>query len=47
MANIDVRGTGFQGEAFKHTVYGQLGSHEAEDTLHVIRDIDSLNNDMT
>ena len=39
VANIDVRGTGFQGEAFKHAVYGQLGTYEAADTLHVIREL--------
>ena len=35
-ANIDVRGTGFQGDDFKHSVYEELGRREAEDTLYVI-----------
>ena len=35
-ANIDVRGTGFQGDSFKHSVYEELGRREAEDTLEVI-----------
>ena len=37
MANIDVRGTGFQGDEFKHAVYMNLGNYEVSDTLHVIR----------
>ena len=37
MANIDGRGTGFQGDTFKHSVYGQLGRYETEDTIQVIR----------
>ena len=39
MANIDVRGTGYQGSRFKHAVYGQLGRYETADTLHVIREL--------
>ena len=37
VAYVDVRGTGYQGDQFKHAVYGQLGRYETEDTLHVIR----------
>jgi len=37
VASIDVRGTGYQGDLFKHAVYGHLGEHEAEDTLAVIK----------
>ena len=38
-ASIDVRGTGFQGDGFKHSVYEELGKLEAGDTLHVIRQL--------
>ena len=39
VANIDVRGTGYQGSRFKHAVYGELGRYETADTLHVIREL--------
>jgi len=39
VASIDVRGSGFQGDEFKHTVFRQLGSVEVRDTLHVIREL--------
>ena len=39
VANIDVRGTGYQGSEFKQAVYGQLGRLEVADTLHVIREL--------
>lgn len=40
---IDVRGTGYQGNLYKHAVYKQLGTVEVTDTLHVIRyDVTSL-----
>ena len=39
VANIDVRGTGYQGDKFKHAVYGQLGRYEARDTIHVIHQL--------
>ena len=38
-ASIDVRGTGYQGDSFKHAVYGQLGSHESIDTVHVVHQL--------
>ena len=37
MASVDVRGTGFQGDDFKHAIFRKLGSYEVTDTLHVIR----------
>eukprot|EP00090_Calanus_glacialis_P007913 TRINITY_DN16308_c0_g1_i1.p1 TRINITY_DN16308_c0_g1~~TRINITY_DN16308_c0_g1_i1.p1 ORF type:complete len:847 (-),score=98.44 TRINITY_DN16308_c0_g1_i1:552-3092(-) len=37
VASVDVRGTGFQGDDFKHAIFRKLGSYEVTDTLHVIR----------
>ena len=37
VASVDVRGSGFQGDDFKHSIFHQLGSYEVTDTLHVIR----------
>ena len=37
VASIDVRGTGYQGEIFKNSVYGHLGRYETEDTIFVIK----------
>ena len=37
VASVDVRGTGFQGDDFKHAIFRKLGSYEVSDTIHVIR----------
>jgi len=37
VASVDVRGSGFQGDDFKHAIFRKLGSYEVTDTLHVIR----------
>ena len=39
VAHIDVRGSGYQGQAYKESVYGQLGELETQDLLHVIREL--------
>ena len=37
VCSVDVRGSGYQGDDMKHSVYRDLGNHEVADTLHVIR----------
>ena len=37
VAQMDVRGSGFQGDTFKHAVFHRLGQIEAKDSMHVIR----------
>ncbi|XP_059088901.1 dipeptidyl peptidase 4-like isoform X2 [Tigriopus californicus] len=37
VAHIDVRGTGFSGNDFKHAVFRELGRLEVSDTLHVLK----------
>ena len=37
VATIDVRGSGYSGDSFKHAVYKELGTLETSDTLQVIR----------
>ena len=36
-ARIDPRGSGFQGDAWRHAVYRQFGTFEATDTIHVTK----------
>ena len=43
VANIDVRGSGYQGQQHTNSVYGQLGELETGDLMHVISHlVDSL-----
>lgn len=37
VATMDVRGSGYNGNTFKHSVYKELGTIETQDTLHVLR----------
>ena len=37
VATLDVRGSGYSGDSFKHAVYKELGTYETQDTLKVIR----------
>ena len=37
VAEIDGRGTGFQGDALRHSVYGKLGADEVGDQLEVVK----------
>ena len=34
---LDVRGSGYSGDSFKHAVYKELGTYETQDTLKVIK----------
>ena len=37
IVNMDVRGSGFAGDAFKHTVYKEIGTIQAQDVLYVTK----------
>ena len=37
VATLDVRGSGYSGDSFKHAVYKELGTYETQDTLKVIK----------
>lgn len=37
VAHVDVRGSRFQGEKFKHKIYHHLGQYETEDIISVIK----------
>ncbi len=37
IATMDVRGSGFSGDTFKHAVYRDLGAVETSDSLHVLK----------
>ena len=37
VAHIDVRGSGFQGDKWKHRIYHHLGDYEAEDMISVVK----------
>ena len=36
VATMDVRGSGFSGNEFRHAVYNKLGTLETEDTLNIL-----------
>ncbi|XP_015786539.1 inactive dipeptidyl peptidase 10 [Tetranychus urticae] len=37
VASIDVRGSGFQGDSYKHSIYHNIGDTEAHDIIEVIK----------
>ena len=37
VATLDVRGSGYSGDSFKHAVYKELGTYETQDTPKVIK----------
>ena len=37
IVNMDVRGSGFSGDSFKHAVYKELGTVQAQDVIYVTK----------